>query len=145
MRIRHIGAVLAGVTLPFTACGDSDSGESSDDGGSDIEEAVALMDEGDVKDETGSGEVTVDALDNRFVPKYVEVSKGTAVTFVNDGENVHNVLPVEEGAFEPVEASEFDPGDEGTVTFDEVGDVPFYCSLHGSTTKGMIGGVRVVE
>lgn len=145
MRIRHLGALLAGATLLLTSCGDSDSGESSDDVGSDTEEAVALMDEGDVKDQTGEAETTVDAVDNNFKPKYVEVSTGTAVDFVNDGQNVHNVLPVEEGAFEPIEASEFDPGDEGAVTFDEVGDFPYYCSLHGTTTKGMIGGIRVVE
>ena len=44
-----------------------------------------------------------------------------------------------------IDQEDFDPGDEGAVTFDEVGDFPYYCSLHGTPTKGMIGGIRVVE
>ncbi|MCZ7631783.1 MAG: plastocyanin/azurin family copper-binding protein [Microthrixaceae bacterium] len=103
------------------------------------------MDKGNTKSETGESEVTVDAVDNNFKPKYIEISKGTAVNFVNEGRNVHNVLPVEEGAFKPIDADDFDPGDDGTITFDKTGDFPYYCSLHGTKTKGMIGGIRVVE
>ncbi len=146
MRTRHLGVLLAGAALLLTSCGgDDDSGESSDSGDADLTEAVALMDEAGPEDQTGAEEVTVDAVDNNFKPKYVAVSVGTEVTFVNDGQNVHNVLPVEDGAFEPIEASAFDPGDEGAVVFDEAGDFPYYCSLHGTKTKGMIGGIRVVE
>ncbi len=135
--------------LLVAGCSSDDSGgdsSSGDDGAAaETAEALALMDEGDIKDETGESEVTVDSRDNVFKPKYIEVTAGTTVTFDNVGRNVHNVLPVEEGAFTPIEADEFDPGDVGTITFDEVGDYPYYCSLHGTKTKGMIGGVRVVE
>ncbi|MEZ5237572.1 MAG: plastocyanin/azurin family copper-binding protein [Microthrixaceae bacterium] len=108
-------------------------------------EAITLMDEGDVETATGESEVVIDAVDNNFKPKYIEVSKGTAVRFVNEGRNIHNVLPVAEDAFSPIEADAFDPGEEDVITFDEVGDFPYYCSLHGTKTKGMIGGIRVVE
>lgn len=144
MRMRIIGAATAVAAIVLVGCGDSDSGGSSgsDD---DTQEAVKLMDKGQIQTKTGESEVTVDAVDNNFKPKYVEISKGTEVTFVNEGRNVHNVLPVKEGAFEPIEADDFDPEDDGSVTFDKVGDFPYYCSLHGTKTKGMIGGIRVVE
>jgi plastocyanin len=124
--------------LLLVACGD-------DGGGEELQEATDLMDEADIADLTDESDPSVDARDNVFNEKYVEVSKGTTVTFENAGENVHNVLPVEDGAFTPIDADEFDPGDTGTITFDEAGDFPYYCSLHGTKTKGMIGGVRVVE
>ena len=95
-------------------------------------------------DLTGSPEVVIEAVDNTFKPQYATVRVGTPVTFRNDGRSVHNVLPVTEGAFPPIEADAFQPDDEVTVTFDEPGLVPYYCSLHGTTTKGMYGGLRVV-
>ena len=149
MASRTLATLAAAATLLLVGCGDSDPGGSSSDdsdgASAETAEAVALMDEGPIKDLTGETEVTVDSRDNVFQPKYIEVSKGTTVVFDNVGRNVHNVLPVQEGAFEPIEADEFDPGDTGTVTFDEAGDFPYYCSLHGTKTKGMIGGVRVVD
>jgi plastocyanin len=145
MRTRNVVIIAVITTFVLLAgCGSSDSGESS---GSDGEtaEATALMDEGTIADESGQSEVTVDAVDNNFKPKYIEVSKGTAVNFVNEGRNVHNVLPVAEGAFTGIEADDFNEGDDGTITLDETGEFPYYCSLHGTKTKGMIGGVRVVD
>lgn len=99
----------------------------------------------DFVDETGAGEVEVDAVDNTFIPDYVEVHAGTAITFRNDGRNDHNVLPVRDGAFSEVPTEAFGPEAEATVTFDEPGDFAYYCSLHGTPTKGMVGAVRVVE
>ncbi len=146
-----LACLAAGVLL--TGCGDSDpGGHASDTGeagssGDDAKtaEAIDLMDKGDVKDETGQTEVTVDARDNIFKPVYIEVSKGTTVRFVNEGRNRHDVVPVEEGQFAEIEPDAFEPDDEGTITFDEAGDYPYYCTLHGTPTTGMIGGVRVVE
>ena len=95
------------------------------------------------EDETGSATVAVDAVDNTFKAEYVEVSAGTAVTFRNDGRNDHNVIPVVAGQFAAIEADRFEPGTEQTVTFTDPGDYPYYCSLHGTTTKGMVGAIRV--
>jgi plastocyanin len=94
---------------------------------------------------TGKGSVVVAARDNAFTPPYVEVSRGTVVTFQNEGRNPHNVVPVDDGSFLRVDSDEFRSGATVTRTFDEVGDHPFYCSLHGTTTKGMVGAIRVVE
>jgi len=113
-------------------------------GGGDATSGVDLSDK-TFTNMTSSPEVEVQARDNVFVPAYVEVSKGTTITFTNDGRNPHNVLPVDDGAFPPIEADDLQPDDTGTVTFDQVGDFPYYCSLHGTTTRGMVGGIRVVE
>lgn len=96
------------------------------------------------EDRTGSAVVEIDAVDNAFRPAYVEISPGTTVTFTNRGRTQHNVLPVAEGAFDPIEVDELEPGTSRSLTFDEPGDYPYYCSLHGTTTKGMVGAIRVV-
>jgi plastocyanin len=95
--------------------------------------------------ETSKADVEVDALDNQFTPPYIEVSRGTTVGFTNKGRNQHNVLPAEQGAFSPIETAMFAPDASAELTFDQVGDYPYYCSLHGTTTKGMVGAIRVVE
>ena len=99
-------AAFAASVLLLAGCGESDPGgaaEGGDTADEATQEAIDLMDEGKVATETGEEEVVVDAVDNNFKPKYIEVSKGTAVRFVNEGRNIHNVLPVQEGAFEPIE------------------------------------------
>jgi plastocyanin len=140
-----MGAAIltAGVAL-LAGCGDSGSDSSTEDGGSSGATAVDISDE-TFDDQTASTLVEVDAVDNNFKPTYVEVRKGTTITFRNDGRNAHNVLPADEGAFEPIETDQFEPGTSAEVTFDQVGDFPYYCSLHGTTTAGMIGGIRVVD
>ncbi len=151
MRMRRIGAVAAVAAVVLVGCGESNPNASSSDTGADsgsdaaTQEAVKLMDDGDIIDETGEKAVTVDAVDNNFKPEYIEVTKGTKVKFVNKGGNKHNVSPVAEGEFKPIDTDEFDPGEDGTITFDEAGDFPYYCTLHGTKTKGMIGGIKVVD
>lgn len=87
----------------------------------------------------------VDALDNVFKAKFVTVKAGATITFRNDGRNTHNIIPSVDLGFEPVEAAAFDVGTEAKITFDKPGDYPYYCSLHGTTTKGMTGAVRVLK
>ncbi len=130
---------LAGAAL-VAACGDGGGGNSAELTTS----TSSTVPESAYVDLTGSPEVVIEAVDNTFKPQYATVRVGTPVTFRNDGRSVHNVLPVTEGAFPPIEADAFQPDDEVTVTFDEPGLVPYYCSLHGTTTKGMFGGLRVV-
>jgi plastocyanin len=97
------------------------------------------------EDDSSSKKVEVDAIDNNFAAQYVIVKKGTVVTFKNDGRNEHDVVPVVEGSFKGAKTADFEPGTSYKVTFDEAGDFPYYCSLHGTTTKGMTGAIRVVE
>ena len=112
-------AVLAALAL--AACGD------------DGEAAVELVE---------GVEVEVSAIDNTFRPETIEVEAGTEVVWTNDGRNDHNVLPVE-GDDWGVEAEDFAPDDEYRHRFTEPGTYPYYCSLHGTTTKGMVGTVVV--
>ncbi len=94
----------------------------------------------------GSGKDTfVDSSDNVYTPQFVEVKKGAKITWENTGRNRHNVLPNEEGAFTEIPVDKLDPGMKASVTFDEVGEFGYYCSLHGSANKGMFGAIKVVE
>lgn len=96
-------------------------------------------------DLTGESTVSVQARDNSFVKPYIEVSAGTTVDFTNKGRNQHNVIPTTDGAFAEIPADEFQPKDEGSITFALPGDYAYYCSLHGTTTKGMVGAIRVLQ
>jgi plastocyanin len=95
--------------------------------GSDGSGAAVDLEGKDFVDQTGNSAVTIDAVDNNFRPEYAEISPGTTVTFDNRGRNPHNVLPVEEGAFEPVESEALEPGDTAEVVLDEPGDYAYYC------------------
>ncbi|MFV0317125.1 MAG: plastocyanin/azurin family copper-binding protein [Microthrixaceae bacterium] len=144
MNRRTVGTLAAVLTLVVAGsaagCGESDPGGSSGKSDSEVD-----LEGKDFADETGSDTVDVEAVDNNFRKPYIEVTKGATVTFTNDGRNVHDVVPVAEGAFPDIPAEDFKPDDAGSVTFDEVGDFAYYCTLHGTKTKGMVGGIRVVE
>lgn len=90
------------------------------------------------------GTVEIDSLDNTFRPEHAQITVGTEVVWRNRGRNVHNVLPID-GDEWGVQVDDFGPGDTYAHTFTEVGSHPYYCSLHGTTTAGMIGTVTVVE
>ncbi len=147
MRLRGILIVVVLLTaVSASACG-SDPDISTNGGPAPTAPPAGAVDLSRVAfaDLTGEAEPEVDALDNVFKAKYIEVKAGSTVTFRNDGRNTHNLLPVVDDEFTPIEADDFEPGTESSVTFDEAGDYAYYCSLHGTTTKGMVGAVRVVE
>jgi plastocyanin len=87
-------------------------------------------------------EEPVQVLDNSFRPAELEVAAGSEVVWENGGRNDHNVLPVEGDAW-GVEAAEFEPGATYGHRFTEPGTYAYYCSLHGTTTKGMVGSIVV--
>jgi plastocyanin len=87
-------------------------------------------------------EVRVSSIDNTFRPETLEVAAGTEVRWTNDGRNEHNVLPVE-GDEWGVAVESFEPGDEYVHRFTEPGTYAYYCSLHGTTTQGMVGTIEV--
>lgn len=103
------------------------------------------LSDAEFEDRSADAEVRLDVRDNSFNPKYIEVKAGTPITFANRGRTEHNVLPVVEEAFAPIDATDLEPGAEQTLTFDEPGDYAYYCSLHGTKTKGMVGAIRVLE
>jgi plastocyanin len=88
--------------------------------------------------------VEVKAIDNSFQPEAARVAAGTEVTFVNDGQNDHNVVPEDEGADWAIDGDDFHPGDEKSFTFADPGVYRYYCSIHGTIDAGM-PGVLVVE
>ncbi len=87
-------------------------------------------------------EAEVRVLDNTFRPDRIEAAAGTEVVWVNGGRNDHNVRPVEGGSW-GVEASDFEPGATYRHRFTEPGTYTYYCSLHGTTTAGMVGSIVV--
>ncbi len=91
-----------------------------------------------------TGEVVeVRSLDNLFSEQEITIASGTEVRWVNAGRNAHDVQPVDLGAVWGVGESSFPPGAEYSFVFNEPGDYPYYCSLHGTETVGMIGTIVV--
>lgn len=130
------------------ACGGGDD-SAADDGGSDGGGLSSSGDDtsaaGDVPDDVvvmDGSEVGVESLDNTFRAQNIQVKAGTTVTWTNDGRNEHDVLPVEGDAW-GTEVETFQPGDVYEHTFDEPGVYNYYCSIHGTTTAGMIGAIVV--
>jgi plastocyanin len=134
---RHLNRLLATTALAvvLVACG----GESGNDADGADEVDVTF------EDLTGQDEVVIQVRDNSFVPQHVEVSAGASLTFDNRGRNPHNAVPVEDGAFAEVATESLQPGQAATVVFDEPGEFPYYCTLHGTDTAGMVGTIRVVD
>lgn len=98
----------------------------------------------DAVDMTGRSSVVVRVTDNRFTERVIVVSAGTRVTWVNEGLNSHNVRPTIENSFTAIATEALDNGGSGSVFFRGAGDFPYYCSIHGSPTRGQNGRVIVV-
>lgn len=131
-RLRILGSILV-VGLALAGCGDGDADD----------ETTVTFTESDLDDETGQDTVVIQARDNTFLSEAVKISVDTEVTFDNRGRNAHNVIPVDDDAFTSVEVEDFQPGQEATVTFDEPGTYPYFCTLHGTESAGMIGTIVV--
>lgn len=110
----------------------------------------------------------VTARDNFFEPQHVTITAGDSVRWTNEGNNAHNVVE-DGGAFRCAEScdsgssgtSEPDsyhgggggnsPGDPSSanwsfaLTFDEPGEIGYYCEVHGAPGVGMFGTITVEE
>lgn len=140
-----LGLVVVVMAALMTACGDgADSSAATPTTAASVDTLVDLSNVEWV-DRTSESEVVIQSRDNTFLPGHVIVKVGTPITFRNVGRTEHNALPVDEISFIGIEAKDFNPKDEHTISFDKPGDYPYYCSLHGSPTKGMIGAIRVVK
>ena len=157
MHRRRLAALAAAVLLGGTlaaGCGSDDSSASPGSGAG--TDGGRLSSSGAGGDPTAGGEVpddavkvegteaAVTALDNSFRVEDIEVAPGTTVTWDNRGRNEHNVLPVK-GSGWGVEVDAFQPGDTYQWTFDTPGVYHYYCSIHGTTDRGMIGTVVVAD
>jgi plastocyanin len=91
-------------------------------------------------------EVDVTVLDNTFNDRAIRVDAGVTVAWTNNGRVAHDIAAVDATRFDGdfgVEAADFEPRDAYEFRFDEPGVYRYYCSLHGSTTRGMTGMVAV--
>ena len=77
--------------------------------------------------------VTIHIRDNSFSPAALNVAAGTTVRWVNDGRNTHNVTPHSGYAYR---SGNLKPGKSYVHTFEDPGSFAYYCTLHGTPTKG---------
>jgi len=118
-------ALAAVATIGIVACGTSGSGEVA---------------------QTGAGTVVeVLAVDNTFRPEVIEIEPGTEVVWVNRGRNNHDVIPTDASDDKDwgIALSAFTPGESYSRVFTEPGEYPYYCTAHGTQTRGMVGKVVV--
>jgi plastocyanin len=90
-----------------------------------------------------SGTVKISSRDNTFIPEDVTVTAGTKLVWNNDGRNDHNIVPVGDTPFH-VDTAAFGPKATYEYVADKPGTYDYFCSIHGTSTKGMIGTVQVV-
>jgi plastocyanin len=129
---------VAGGALLVACGGDDDAGGLATEGAEptvEVPDDVVVMEGADVR---------VQSLDNTFRSQNIQIEPGATVTWTNDGRNEHDVLPVEGDAW-GVEVADFQPGDEYQHRFDRPGVYDYFCSIHGTTTAGMIGTVVVAD
>lgn len=149
MRIRAL-LIIAAATAVTAGCGSGETATPLTQAATATTAAAGKAAGPDLSTETFTDETTktavdVQARDNAFVKPYIEIKAGTKVTFTNRGRNQHDVQPVTDGSFAPIPATDFQPQDSDAITFTIPGDYSYYCSLHGTPTKGMIGAIRVLQ
>ncbi len=77
---------------------------------------------------------TVSVIDFAFQPAILTVPIGTTVTWRNDGARPHTVT-ADDGAFD---SGRLDPGEEFSVTFDDVGEFAYHCGFHSDMQATII-------
>lgn len=130
--------VVAAAVL--VGCG-ADGGEQRSAGTVDLGGGDLALDR--ALDRRGQVDVTVEVADNVFQPRAVRIDPGSTVTWTNTGLNAHNVIPAEEGRFEPVPTGSLDPKASVSRTFPTPGVYRYYCSIHGTATRGQRGVIVV--
>jgi plastocyanin len=84
-------------------------------------------------DLTGQASVTINLQDISFSPRYVRVSQGTKVTFVNNDNVEHfiNTDPHPSHNYVPeLNSRGFSQGGSAEFTFDDAGEIHYHCSAH---------------
>jgi plastocyanin len=131
-----------GAGLSGGAQGDTESDTDSSDVNGSANSDITLPDE--IVELTGSP-AEVRAIDNTFDAEGVRVAAGTTIRWTNQGRQDHDVVPA--GETEPetwgADLDEFHPGDTYEHTFTEPGTYNYYCTIHGTEAKGMVGVVIV--
>jgi plastocyanin len=140
------------LALVLSACGGG-----GDDGGGNLSSGDNAADESSAEPTNADPDMTlpdevvevttdpadVRAIDNSFDAVGVKVPAGTTVRWTNAGRQDHDVIPADGGDW-GAEVEAFHPGDTYEHTFTEPGTYSYYCTIHGTSAKGMVG-VVVVE
>lgn len=75
-------------------------------------------------------EPTVEISRFEFRPRELTIAPGTAVSWINRDQTVHNVV----SAGGRIASPGLDTEDRYRVVFDQPGDYPYYCALHPQMT-----------
>lgn len=91
-------------------------------------------------------DITVEMYDNRFQYTEIRVPVGGSITWVGAGRNPHNAVAADdswstERVFGSLEQYE---GDEATLTYDEPGEIIFFCTFHGNAQGAGMAGTLIV-
>lgn len=141
---RRATSLLIAAVLAVAGCADSGDGDASGAPTTAAAGAAATIPADELTDLTGSTTVAIGVVDNSYEPRYARIVAGSTITFTNRGDTVHNITPATAGAFEPIEADRFAPGDVATLVLDTPGVVAYYCSIHGTPRNGQNGAFEVV-
>ena len=98
-----------------------------------------------------AAEHTVLVVDSAFQPAELTIEAGDTVTWTNQGALPHNVV-ADDGSFRCAEGCDGMGGDGNpstaawsfSLTFDDPGDIPYFCEVHGAAGGiGMAGTITV--
>lgn len=138
-------AATAAVAAFGSGCAnDPEQVATADPGAGDAATTTVDIDESDFETHTGVATLDISVVDNSFEPRWVVISAGTKVLWTNNGRNHHNIIAEPKERFPGVEHEQFPAGSVHAVTFDDPGDYPYFCSLHGTPRNGQNGVIRVV-
>jgi len=85
---------------------------------------------------------SVSMVDSAFRPANITVEVGETITWTNDGALLHTAT-ADDGSFD---TGILDPGQSDSVTIDDPGSYPYYCTLHGAPGGvGMAGTITVTQ
>jgi plastocyanin len=91
-----------------------------------------------------NGEVAkVQAIDNNFRKDAIEIVAGTEVQWQNRGRNDHNIVPIDGADWGVIDPTQFGPKATYSFVFTTPGTYAYYCSIHGTDAKGMVGTITV--
>ncbi len=90
-------------------------------------------------------EVHVDMLDNSFSPSVLRIDPGVTVVWTNIGRSVHNIIKAmpQQDFGRQFGVDTLAHNKEYEFRFATPGVYRYYCTLHGSANKGMVGLIAV--
>jgi plastocyanin len=108
--------------------------------------STACRDRGvpDAESSVPSAVIMISTIDNGFQPGRVETVVGTEVIWTNNGRTEHDIVSSNSGGW-GVTRDSFQPGAVYRNRFVEPGMYRYYCSVHGTPDRGMVGLLVVEE